>query len=146
MQTTEKARRVFRGNYAELWLSDRRIAELTGFKAEVSKRYNTVDLCGDTWEYQRKISQSGTGTMDLYRVDSFTDVEEVAALETGADPIYTVISKINDPDSAGAERWAFFNVHLENITLADFKAKNFAQRSVKFHFAGCEPLDSVKAE
>lgn len=56
---------------------------------------------------------------------------------------FTVISKLADPDSYGAERVVVKNVSLDDLTLADWEVGAVGKTEVPFTFTDYEYLDSI---
>mgnify|MGYP002236849848 FL=1 len=48
-------------------------------------------------------------------------------IKRGVDRRFTVISKLRDPDSYGAERVALYDVSFDDLTLADWQAPPWAR-------------------
>ena len=67
-------------------------------------------------------------------------------LQNGVDRRYTVISKLKDPDAWGAERVAFYNVSLDEMTLADWQAATVGTVTVPFSFSRYELLDLIEVQ
>ena len=64
---------------------------------------------------------SGTGSLTLHKVDSGF-IQRQQLLQSGVDVRCTVVSKLKDPDSWGAERVALYNVSFDDLVLADWQA------------------------
>ena len=58
-------------------------------------------------------------------------------------PEPTLIGKLADPDSYGAERIAVYNVSFDDLTLADWKANTAGEITLPFTFTRYELLDVI---
>lgn len=66
-------------------------------------------------------------------------------IRQGHDPRFTVISKLDDPDSFGAERVVLKNVSFDDLTLADWEAGTAGKIEAPFTFTDYEFLDQIGA-
>lgn len=141
-KTIDSAKRTINGTYGEAWCDGDKVAECTGCQAKVSKNKTKINLCGQFMEDTKSTGGSGAGSLTLYHVDSgFADKQD--GLQDGVDRRFTIISKLRDPDSYGAERVALYNVSFDELTLADWKAATVGELTVPFTFSRYEFLDKI---
>lgn len=81
-------------------------------------------------------------SLTLYKVDSGF-AQKMSDLQSGIDRRFTVISKLKDPDSWGAERVAAYNVSFDDLTLADWQAATVGKVTTPFTFSRYEFLDQI---
>ena len=144
-RTIDSAKRVINGTYGELWVDGEKIAECTACRAVVAKNKETVNLCGQFMADSKATSGSGTGSLTLYHVDSgFARKQD--GIQNGVDRRFTIVSKLADPDSYGAERVAAYNVSFDDLTLADWQAATVGTVTAPFTFSRYEYLDMIEAE
>ena len=86
-----------------------------------------------------------TGSLTLYHVDSGF-ARKMADLQTGVDRRFTLISKLADPDSYGAERVAAYNLSFDDLTLADWQAAAVGTVTAAFTFSRYEFLDMIEVQ
>lgn len=144
-RTIDSAKRVLNGTWGEAWLDGEKVAECTAGQAKVSKRKETIQLCGQFMEDSKATGGSGTGSLTLYKVDSGF-AEKMGDLQSGVDRRFTVILNLKDPDSYGAERVALYNVSFDDLTLADWKAATVGSVTAPFTFSGYEFLDMIEVQ
>ena len=144
-RTIDSAKRTINGTYGELWLDGEKIAECTACQLRVSKNKETVNLCGQFMSDSKATSGSGTGSLTLYHVDSGM-IQKQADLQSGIDRRFTVISKLRDPDSYGAERVAAYNVSFDDLTLADWQAATVGTVTAAFTFSRYELMDQIEVQ
>lgn len=141
-QTIDSAKRVINGTYGEIWLDGEKLAECTACQLRVAKNKDTINLCGQFMSDRKATSGDGTGSLTLYHVDSGM-LQRQADLQSGVDRRFTLISKLRDPDSWGAERVAVYNVSFDDLTLADWQAATVGTVTAAFTFSRYELLDLI---
>lgn len=67
-------------------------------------------------------------------------------IKRGVDRRFTVISKLRDPDSYGAERVALYDVSFDDLTLADWQAAAIGSVTAPFTFSDYEYLDQIEVQ
>lgn len=144
-KTIDSAKRTISGTWGEVWLDGEKVAECTGCQLKVAKNKETVNLCGQFMTDSKAHSGSGTGSLTLYHVDSGF-AQKQSGLQTGVDRRFTVISKLRDPDSYGAERVAVYNVSFDDLTLADWAAAAVGKVTAPFTFSRYEYLDMIEVQ
>lgn len=141
-QTIDTAKRVINGTFGELWIDAEKVAECTACQIKVNKNKETINLCGQFMSDTKATSGNGTGSLTLYHVDSGL-AQKLADLQSGIDRRFTVISKLKDPDSWGAERVAVYNVSFDDLTLADWQAATVGRVTAPFTYSHYELLDQI---
>ena len=144
-RTIDSAKRVINGTFGEVWLDGEKIAECTACQLRVSKKKQTINLCGQFMDDSKATSGSGTGSLTLYHVDSGL-IEKQSGLQDGVDRRFTIISKLRDPDSYGAERVAAYNVSFDALTLADWQAATVGTVTAAFTFSRYELMDQIEVQ
>lgn len=144
-RTIDTAKRVINGTWGEVWMDGEKIAECTACQIKVGKNKTTVNLCGQFMDDSKATNGSGTGSLTLYHVDSGF-ARKMVDLQTGVDQRFTLISKLADPDSYGAERVAVYNLSFDDLTLADWQAATVGTVTAPFTFSRYEYLDMIEAE
>lgn len=142
-KTIDSAKRVVSGTYGEVWLDGEKVAECTACQLKVNKNKETVNLCGQFMTDTKAVSANGTGSLTLHKVDSGF-IQKQGDIQAGVDRRFTVISKLKDPDSYGAERVAVYNVSFDDLTLADWQAATLGSVTAPFTFSRYELLDSIE--
>lgn len=141
----DSAKRVINGTWGEVWNDGIKISESTAMQAKIAKNKTAVNLCGQFMEDSKATSAKGTGSITLHKVDSEFIKNEIEA-QNGVDKRHTIISKLADPDSWGAERIALYGVSFDDVTLADWKAATLGAVTVPFTFTSAKLLDAIEEE
>ena len=144
-RTLDSAKRVINGTYGEVWVDGEKVAECTACQAKVAKQKETIRLCGQFMSDTKATGADGTGSLTLYHVDSGF-LQRQRDLQSGVDPRCTVITKLRDPDSYGAERVALYNVSFDDLTLADWAAATNGTITAPFTFSRYELLDEIEVQ
>lgn len=144
-QTLDGAKRIANGTYGEVWIDGEKVAECTGCQAKVTLNKKTVNLCGELMEDVKILSAKGAGSLTLQKVDSGMAVK-LGDLQSGIDRRFTVISKLRDPDSYGAERVALYGVSFDELTLADWTSATEGTVTAPFTFTKYEYLDRIEVQ
>ena len=137
-RTIDSARRVISGTWGELWIDGEKVAEVSACQAKVALNKETVNLCG-------RFMTTGTGSLTLHKVDSGF-AQRMEGIKRGVDRRFTVISKLRDPDSYGAERVALYDVSFDDLTLADWQAAAIGSVTAPFTFSDYEYLDQIEVQ
>ena len=64
-------------------------------------------------------------------------------IKQGKDPRFTLIGKLADPNSEGAERIAIKNVSFDDLTLFDFEVGSVGATECPFTFTDMETIDLI---
>lgn len=144
-RTIDSAKRIINGTYGTVWIDGEVIAECTALQAKVSKSKQTVNLCGQFMDDTKATNGTGSGSLTLYKVDSGF-AQKQSGIQDGVDRRFTIISKLKDPDSYGAERVAVYNVSFDDLTLADWQAATMGTVTAPFTFSRYEYLDEIEVQ
>ncbi len=139
----ESAKRVISGTWGELWVDDEKWADVYGLQAKVSFHKEEVALCRQMMTDKKVTSAEGTGSIRLHKVYSRGAVKQAESVLAGRDLRCTLVSKLADPDSYGAERVILKNVSFDDLTLADWEAKALGKVEMPFSFTGFEYVDLI---
>lgn len=141
----DSAKRVMSGTWGEVWLDNDYVGECYGLQAKVSFNKEDVLMCGQMAVDKKVKNISCTGSMRMHKVSSRMANAIGGAIRNGRDLRFTVISKLNDPDSYGAERVVLKNVSFDDLTLADWEVAANGKVEAPFTFTDYEFLDIVEA-
>lgn len=139
------AKRIPNGTYGSVWIDGDRLCECYGCQGKVQIKSDTIILCGQFMEGQKPTSAAGNGTLMLYKVDSGM-IQRMQSIQNGSIPECTIVSKLADPDSAGAERIAYYGVMFSDLTLADWQAATSGKITAPFTFTRYELLDAIAVQ
>ena len=141
----DSAKRVISGTWGEVWLDGDKVSECYGLQAKVSFNKEDIPLCGQMASDKKVTSIECTGSLRMHKVNSRMAQAIGGYIRNGQDVRFTIISKLKDPDSYGAERVVLKNVSFDDITLADWEAKAVGKVESPFTFTDYEYLDQIEA-
>lgn len=136
--------KTINGTFGELWLDDYYLAEVTGLEAKVTLDKQEVNQTGTLTKGYKMVGMDGKGTIKLNKVSSYFITKLSDDIKNGKTPSCTIISKLADPDSDGAERIKLFGVTFDELTLANWEAKKLGEESVPFTFTDWTVVDSIE--
>lgn len=140
----ENAKRVMSGTHGYLWMDGEEVAEIMGFQAKVTLEKEEVPMCGRMWSGHKVKGISGKGTVRLHKVNSRMLQLIGNKIRNGQDPRFVIMSKLDDPDSYGAERVCVKDVSFDDLTLADWELKTLTKVECPFTFGDYELIDMVE--
>ena len=135
--------RVINGTWGEVWRNGEKWIELSACQAKFSYNKSDINICGQMAVDTKVTGVKGTGSITVFHVYS-RNYERANQLLDGIDQRDTIIMKLADPDSFGAERVALYNVSFDDETMMDFKAGTVAEKTYPFTFTGREWLDHIE--
>ena len=141
-RTVDSARRVINGTWGEVWEDGIKVAEISAFQLKISKNKQKISMAGKILNDTKMTDADGTGSMTVYHVDS-GHLAEGTEVKRGIDRRRTLVGKLADPDSWGAERVAVYGVSYDDITLMDWKAATPGSITRPFTFSDYELLDQI---
>lgn len=134
---------VIRGTFGKVWLDGERMSNVKSFEAKLSYTYEDMDVNGDLVTKKRLTGMSISGTMTLFKVDSYILTKYHKLASTGETPELTIVSALDDPSNEGVERVLLTDVKLDEITLSKFENKTLTEEEVPFTAGGYEFLDMI---
>lgn len=135
--------KIISGTFGECWLDGRQLTSVKGLEAKVELEKEEVKVCGQLMVGQKLIGASGNGSVTLFKVSSLFGEYIEGMLNEGKAFKFTIVSKLNDPDSYGAERIALYGCMFDDLTLADWEAGKMGEIEVPFTFEGFKYLDKI---
>lgn len=136
--------KVINGTWGEVWVDDDYMAEVTALEAKVSLEKTEVNQVGTLAKGYKVTGIEGKGTLKMNKVSSYFIRKLSDNIKAGKTTSCTIISKLADPDSFGAERIQLNGCTFDELTLADWEAKKLGEESIAFSFTGWDVLDSIK--
>nr|DAL57065.1 MAG TPA_asm: tail tube protein [Caudoviricetes sp.]DAX11142.1 MAG TPA: tail tube protein [Bacteriophage sp.] len=137
--------KVINGTFGEVWVDDDYMAEVTALEAKVSLDKTEVNQVGTLAKGYKITGIDGKGTLKLNKVSSYFIKKLSDNTKAGKTTTCTIISKLNDPDSFGAERIQLNGCTFDELTLANWEAKKLGEESIAFSFTSWEVLDTINA-
>lgn len=135
--------KTINGTFGSLWLNDYYLAEVTGLEAKVSIEKTEVNQTGTLAKGYKVTGTDCKGTIKLNKVTSFFINLLSENTRKGKTTTCEIITKLQDPDSDGAERIKLVGCTFDELTLANWEAKKLGEESIPFTFTDWMVLDSI---
>lgn len=138
------AQKTISGTFGEVWIDGDYIAEVTGLEAKVTLSKEEVKMCGVMGKKYKVTGFEGKGTLKMNKISSRMILKLAEAIKQGKSVVCTILSKLADPDSTGAERIAIKDAAFDELTLANWEAKKILEESIPFTFSDYEIYDTIE--
>jgi hypothetical protein len=137
----DSAKRVANGTFGQVWLDGDLVSECYGCKLSVKTTKEKVYIPGKMAVDNKITGIELTGTVKLYKCSSRMARLIGEKLKNGQDVRFTLISKLDDPDTYGAERISATGVSFDDLTLADWESGKLGQVECPFTYTDYTFLD-----
>ncbi|ABR48575.1 phage-like element pbsx protein XkdM [Alkaliphilus metalliredigens QYMF] len=131
------------GTFGALWLDGEKLADVDSFESKININYEDVNMAEDLATHKKMTGWAGEGTLALKKVYSTGASLIGQKLKEGIMPVFTMVSKLQDPDAYGAERVSMEEVTFNEFTLAKFAQKELQTEELPFAFADFELIDLI---
>ena len=137
------ATKVINGTYGQVFLGDDEVAEMKAFQAKLEFQKEEIKVAGQMAVDTKLMSYTGKGSLQLHKENSRMVKALLNDIKAGKDPRFTLIGKLADPNSNGAERIAIKNVSFDDLTIFDFSVSEIGQVECPFTFTDMETIDLI---
>lgn len=134
---------VINGTWGEVWIDGDYMAEIKGFEAKIAIEYEGIDRPRRLGKARKMLGWEGEGSITFHKVTSRFIKLIAEKLKEGKQVSATIISKLDDPDSLGAERIAVKNATFNDLTLANWEAKTAGEGETAFNYDDYDFLDLI---
>lgn len=135
--------KVFRGTFGKLWIDGERMSNVKSFEAKVAADYEDMNVNGDFGQKKRYMGYSISGTMVLYKVDSYCVKKVQEGMMNGELPEIKIVAALDDPTAEGTERVALYDVKFDEVMLGKFENHAILEEEIPFTAGSYEFLDLV---
>ena len=112
-----ETKRICNGTFGEVWLDGSYVGECYKAQGKVEFNKEVIKQCGTWWTDNKVVGCTGKGSLTLYKVNTRMGIKIAQMIKDKKDIRFTVISKLADPDSFGAERVSLTGVSFDDLTL-----------------------------
>ena len=137
------ATKIINGTHGQVFLGDDEVAEMKAFQAKLEFQKEEIKIAGQMAVDTKLMSYSGKGSLQLHKVNSRMVKTLLNEIKEGKDPRFTLIGKLADPNSEGAERIAIKNVSFDDLTIFDFEVGAVGATECPFSFTDIETIDLI---
>ena len=139
------ATRTINGSYGEVWHDGIWLTNIQSAEAVVDLDKEEIKRSGTRWVGHKVTALKGSGTISGYKITSdFIKKVGVVAGDRNKPYVTSIILKLNDPESYGAERVRLKGVQFDQIPLSKFEVGSLVEEALPFTFTGFDLLDSIK--
>lgn len=126
-----ETKRICNGTFGEVWLDGSYVGECYKAQGKVEFNKEEIKQCGTWWTDNKVVGCTGKGSLTLYKVNTRMGIKIAQMIKDKKDIRFTVISKLADPDSFGAERVSLTGVSLMILPCLTGKLRSREKRSVR---------------
>ena len=138
------AAQVMSGTQGEIWIDGQYMAEVTAFKAEIKLVKEEVNQVKRMFKQYKVTGCEGSGNVKMNHVSSFFIQLMSENIKNARQTTCTIIAKLDDPDSIGAERIVIRDATFDKLTLMDWEAKKLTSDDYDFTFTDFDILDQAE--
>lgn len=138
-----KAKDVLNGTFGEVWLDSEKLSECFGLQAKIDLNKEEVLICGKLGKSEKVVGWEGKGSVKLNKVNTRMAIKLSNMIKKGIEVRCTIVSKLADPASVGAERVAIKGVLFDDLTIADWEAKKNGTVDAPFTFDNYQFVDMI---
>ncbi len=138
------ASQVMSGTQGEIWIDGQYMAEVTAFKAEIKLVKEEVNQVKRMFKQYKVTGCEGSGNVKMNHVSSFFIQLMSENIKNARQTTCTIIAKLDDPDSIGAERIVIRDATFDKLTLMDWEAKKLTSDDYDFTFTDFDILDQAE--
>ena len=135
--------KIINGAYGQVFFGDEEVAEMKAFQAKLEFQKEEIKIAGQMATDTKLMGYSGKGSLQLHKDNSRMVKTLLNEIKAGKDPRFTLIGKLADPNSDGAERIAIKNVSFDDLTLFDFEVGAVGVTECPFSFTDMEVMDLI---
>lgn len=133
-----------RGSFCSAWLNNEKLAEAKSAEAKVTINTEELDVNGQLGKEHRYMGFSGSGTLELHKVNSRIARLYAEGAKSGQLPEVKLDIVVTDPDVVGAQRCVLYGVVFDEFDLGSWENGTVLSESVPFKFADYEYLELIE--
>ena len=144
MGASYKPEKVMNGSFASMWIDQYFLGEGTELEAKVSIEKKEVKQTGTLSKGYKIVGTDGKGKLKVNKISSYFIHLIAENIKAGKSTTCQIKSTVADPDLGGAKETVLLKgVTFDELTLANWKAKELLEEEYSFTFSDFEVLDQV---
>ncbi|GAB6150763.1 phage tail tube protein [Clostridium massiliodielmoense] len=143
MAANMRDKEVINGTFGECWIDNEIFGNTTKLQAKATLKKTPVPMCGTLRPGQKVTGVEYKGSVKMHKVNSRLTKKIAMGIKNGQTPEFTIISKLADPDNAGAERVALYGVTFDDVNLIDWEVAKLSEDTLNFTYLDFDYLDSI---
>nr|DAK22264.1 MAG TPA: tail tube protein [Caudoviricetes sp.] len=138
-----KGTQVVNGTWGEVWINSRYLAEVVSLKATITLDKTEVKHNKQLAKDYKVMAMTCKGSIKMHKVDSYFLKEMAAEIKQGKQPVFTIESKLHDPDSIGEERIVIRDATFDTLNLIDWEVGKVGDDSYNFTFSDYDIVETM---
>lgn len=135
--------KVINGTWGEVWIDSDLVQEAIELQATVTLQKAKITTCMKLAQDTKVTGIDCKGTLKLLKVSSRMTKKINDNLLKGKETVCTLVSKLEDPDSWGAERISISDAKFDQLNLINWAAGKNGEESMPFTFTTWKLLDTI---
>lgn len=135
--------RTINGTYGSVIWDGEKLGNIKGFDSKVTMNYEDVPQAEELIDGRKYMGAEISGTMTLYKIDSFAADKLAEAIKSGIMPEATLIGALKDPAAYGHERVEITGVTFDEMALLKFELKAITEEELPFKATSYRFLDKI---
>lgn len=137
--------KIILGTFGRVFINNKRLANIKSFELKASMDYEEIDVNGNLIKQYKYKGSSLTGTMEVWKIDSFNINLVKDAIKTGVMPDIKIVGELSDPNISpnGDEAIEITNVYLDEATLLAFTNGEVRDESTAFRAGGYNYINTI---
>lgn len=140
------AKRIINGTYGMCYINGEEVSEITGLKASIALSYEDVPIAGKLGGGKKLSGMTRNGSLTMHKINSRMAKLIADDIKKGVTTEFTIVSKLDSPDSYGAERVVLYGVKFSELLLADWTTNQNGTISQPFTFDDFDYLDMIEED
>ncbi len=129
---------VINGVDGELWFDGMKMAEASEFEANVGISYTDIPIEHSLYQGKKMTGLAHSGKVHLFDISDEIAQKVVTNIKNRKCPTFTIIGKVNDPDSIGPRTVKLYDVKLEGIPIMKWSRTAVGEYDLSFFFGDFE--------
>lgn len=138
-----KGRQAINGTHGEIWVNSKYFAEVLSLKAQITLDKTEVKRVKHLEKDYKVMSMTCKGSVKFHKVNSYFLKAMSEEIKQGKQPVFTIESKLNDPDSNGEERIVIRDATFDTLNLIDWEAGKVGEDSYNFTFSEWDIMETI---
>ena len=135
--------RTINGTHGSVIWDGEKLSNIKSFESKVAMNYEDVPQAEELIDGRKYMGAEISGTMTMYKIDSFIADKLADAIKNGVMPEATLISALKDPAAYGHERVEISGVTFDEMTLMKFELKTITEEELPFKATSYRFLDKI---
>lgn len=138
-----KDNQVINGTHGEVWINSKYFAEAQSLKATVTLDKTEIKRIKRLAKGYKVMSMTCKGSIKFHKVESYLLKEINKEISQGKQPVFTIESKLNDPDSNGEERVVIRDATFDAMDIINWEAGKVSEEAYNFTFSEWDIVETI---